>query len=295
MARTLTPISEKRITEYQKKISNAYKLNNKVELKKLKRLFLDYIERRGKILEDFENNEIYKYFFVVKKEKQIEKLEREIKELVIKVSNSNYKLFLRDRTRISYYQMPKETQEALKELFNDMISNDIFFEEPMIYDEKKHNEYLGKVKILKTHFHCLDEGAVYPMDRNMLTAVMELLEKKLAEVDEGIRVTRQYDNYYLRMERDIKVKQNMLDYLKNKKYDMRKYRLRQYIIKRYNEEINDGNDYTYMFHQYYNNREIFNKEEIGFLEKKIKKYTAEYKERRNVKTDKQKKNDPQGS
>jgi hypothetical protein len=62
MARTLTPLSEKRITEYRKKISNAYKLNDKAELKRWKHLFLGYIKRRGKILEDFENDSIYKFF-----------------------------------------------------------------------------------------------------------------------------------------------------------------------------------------------------------------------------------------
>ena len=81
MARKTTPITDKHIKEYEKKIKTAISSKDKQKIKEAKRLFIVFIKRRGKEIDDFKENKIYKYYINREKPKRKEILKREIQEL----------------------------------------------------------------------------------------------------------------------------------------------------------------------------------------------------------------------
>jgi hypothetical protein len=78
MARPLKPLSKKHIAEYETKLKDALTNNDRKELKRVKRLFLVYLKKRGISITDFKGKSIYKYFAEREKENKIDYYKRQI-------------------------------------------------------------------------------------------------------------------------------------------------------------------------------------------------------------------------
>jgi hypothetical protein len=180
----------------------------------------------------------------------------------------------------------KYTIEALKSQLNDeaksFVNNIIKnIEERIIERHIRHYTYRDKKE---------NERLFY--DRTDIVLLIHLIEQlkkyKRKWIIESESIDDPAEKIY---EKILKTKEKALEYLQNKKYKMREYRLRQYIIKRFNEDTQD--DFTDILNYYFSNdmdflekENIIGKENIDFFNERAKEYTAEYKKQRNVKTDK---------
>jgi len=81
MSRPLTPFSEEQVKEYEGLLESASLNNDKQRVKEIKRLFLEYIRKRGYTINAFKDKSIYQYFKDTERVKRIEQLKQEIEKL----------------------------------------------------------------------------------------------------------------------------------------------------------------------------------------------------------------------
>jgi hypothetical protein len=122
MPRPLTPLSEERIKEYEKKLEDAFTYNDKEGLKRWKRLFRVYIGNRGLNIKAFKDNSIYKYFLEIEKPKKVDILKQEIKTLKEKLRDDSEEFKKYVLNAIEVYRTDKP---SIIEIVNAYFSNDL--------------------------------------------------------------------------------------------------------------------------------------------------------------------------
>jgi hypothetical protein len=100
MPRPLTPISDERVAYYEKQLKHVFSIGDEEEKKRLKRLFLVYIEKRNVKITAFKNKSIYQYFIKDEKPKATDVLKSEIKEL--KNDNFGLEKYVVKKVRIDF-------------------------------------------------------------------------------------------------------------------------------------------------------------------------------------------------
>jgi hypothetical protein len=227
MARTLTPLSEKQIKDYEKNIKHAYRVNDKQGIKRWKRLFLVYIKRRGYDVSSFKDYGIYQYFIEREKPKlkKADILKMEIKEIKKEITKYHIRTYLKiEKGKSALSQLPKRKQEFIKRYAEEIQYHPTMLLEPEIIDSEAHKEYLEKIKNGADPDDTIDEGI---MQRPNTLALMALLELLNEVKQDAIMKDTEYaneDKERLNLIKKLTTKKHALEYLENKKNKMREYR-----------------------------------------------------------------------
>jgi hypothetical protein len=184
MPRPLTPISDERVSYYEEQLKHVFSIGDKEEIKRLKRLFLVYIEKRNVKITAFKNKSIYQYFTGNKKPKATDILKKEIKEL--KDYKKNYEEYMLKKA---------------KEDFQKDISN-----------KEDREFYVFIYTLLLDYFS------------NNLTEYNDETKKWVEEYVNLYREQYEYSDERIEIVKRITEKKKKLKYLIDKKYKMREYR-----------------------------------------------------------------------
>lgn len=205
MPRPLTPLSEERIKEYEKELKHAFSTKNKEEIKRWRRLFLEYINKREHKIKDFKNTSIYQYFEDMEKPKRKDVLKKQIEEL--KIEYEKYKDYDDDsfeKSRIVNQLINKENEleRLIKKMYQmrerrkKLIESGRYLtkEETLVNEikrlrllvvekeEKLFNDYQNKIRRIESDFQY--EARKIVNEYNNGIAGLKELDKR---IDENIK------------------------------------------------------------------------------------------------------------